>query len=210
MKTASDNNDMCIIPPQIKMEYKQLKIYIHAAREIPDMDYIFSANHRNKAQCDGFVKVEYMGSSVSSKVVKMVKSEIIWNQCLMIAVVYPVISTKLLFSLLDKDTGRDDIVGSFEINVNDILKGNYEKFSSINLYGPPVGCTGEYTDKMLKNPEIGSMWRGYIVLKIDGVSTDVPSLLAEDITDKAIKAKAIDSKRSINWKFDIQNIFLFG
>jgi hypothetical protein len=39
------------MPREIKLEYKQLKIYISAAKDIPDMDSILGERKKNMAKC---------------------------------------------------------------------------------------------------------------------------------------------------------------
>jgi hypothetical protein len=203
MKASDDPSSICVIPPQIKMEYKQVNIHVNIARNIPDMDYIYSARNKNKAGCDGYVKVEYMGTTLVSKTISMVNSQITWNQTLSIGVLFPVISQKLLLSVWDYDPGKDDLVGCFEIQVNDIFQGKYSNFTSINLYGPPVGTQGAYTNKMERNPEIGSTWRGNILLMIDSATTNNPVKGISDIVDKSILKRAAEVKAKFDWKFDI-------
>jgi hypothetical protein len=204
-KSTDDPSSMCIMPPQVKLEYKQLKIYVGSAKDIPDMDSIFGERKKNQAECDGFVKCEYMGTKLETKVVQMKNKLIVWNQVINLAVVYPVVSQKLLFSVWDRDDYQinDDVVGCFEVDVKDILNHKFSEFTAFNLYGPPINTKGPFKEKMIKNPEIGSCWRGNIMLKIDWNDTETPIKGVSDITDTGILYKAVDLKMKNDWRFDI-------
>lgn len=211
-KSTDDPNNMCIMPPQIKLEYKQLKIYISSAKEIPDMDSIFGQRKKNQAECDGYVKCEYMGTKIQTKVVPMKNKLIVWNQVINLAVVYPVISQKILLSVWDRDEIQykgDDIVGCFEINVKDVMLNKYSDFTFINLYGPPMESSGVFRDKMINNPEIGSCWRGGIMIKIDWCDTDTPQKSVKDIDDQVILKRAADLVFKNDWRFDINYYDLY-
>ena len=203
LSTKNDvDNSMCVIPPQIKLEYKQLSIYISVATNIPDMDSILNVS-KKKAECDGYVRVEYMGIKHETSVVKMKNRLIVWNEVILMGVVYPIISQKLLFSVWDKDRICDDIVGCFELKLSDILNGKYSDFKYINLYGPPLGYEDKIGKKMINNPEIGSLWRGGIMIMINSNDTDTPVKAVKPITDIDILRRCSNLNSIYDWRFDI-------
>ena len=57
----------CMVPAQIKMEYKQVSIHIFRGEELPDMDSIIHEKKVNR-QCDGYIEVQYMGIKRKTKV----------------------------------------------------------------------------------------------------------------------------------------------
>jgi hypothetical protein len=158
---SKDDNALCVIPPQVKMEYIQISINIFKAEHLPDMDVFIKENKVNK-ECNGFVVAKYMGVEVKSSVRDMKNDMIIWNECIELPVSVPVVSQRILLEFYDKDALKDDIIGSFEIDVNDVLNNRYSNFKYISIYGAPVNRDGKYTDKMNSNPEIGSLWKGRI------------------------------------------------
>ena len=61
------------------------------------------------------------------------KNEVIqWNELIEMPVPQPIISQKLNFIVKDKSK---NIVGSFQIAINDIISGKYENLTCVNIYG---------------------------------------------------------------------------
>jgi hypothetical protein len=224
LKCNSDSKDMCVVPPQIKMEYRQLKIYVIKARDLPNMDDYSVASvlglgkgqrSKSNGECDGYVKLDYMGQSVKSSTVQMKSREILWNECIQMAVSYPVISQRLVFSVWDYDmVGKDEIVGSFEVNVNDIIASKYNEFRYIHLYGAPMNVNNTFSKKMDENPEVGSLWRGRILVRMEAEKTDSPinSLKALNRTvekEKIIIKQSNEVRMDFHWKLDFYLYDLF-
>jgi hypothetical protein len=218
LKCNNDSKDMCVVPPQIKLEYRQLRIYVIKARDLPNMDdYSVSSvlglgkgkRSKSNGECDGYVKLEYMGQSVKSSIVQMKSRECLWNEVIQMAVNYPVISQRLVFSVWDYDmVGKDEIVGSFEVNVNDIINNKYSDFRYIQLYGPPMNVSNKFAKSMEENPEVGSLWRGKILIKMEAEKTDSPINSVKPITktvekEKQILKQANEVKMDFHWKLDL-------
>jgi hypothetical protein len=199
-KSTDDPSSMCMIPPQVKMEYIQVSIHIFKAEQLPDMDSIFSKD-KVERQCNGYVKAKYMGTKVKTKIRDMKSELIIWNETLDIPINYPVVSQKIVMSIWDKDPLRSDIIGSFELDVNEILDKKYENFRWIPIYGAP-DKSGLYTEKMNANPEIGSMWKGRILLKVDHKKTDNPKKTSRPILDDALLSQVGALGKKNKWNFD--------
>ena len=47
------------------------------------------------------------------------------------------------------------------------MSDKYKKWQFVHIYGAPLETKGKYTKKMNKNPEIGSLWKGKIYIKIE-------------------------------------------
>jgi len=163
----------CLIPTQIKMKYKQISFYFFRGEEFPDMDSVFSEKKVGR-RCDGYIEVKYMGIKRKTKVVSM-KNEIIeWNQIVDIPATQPAVSQKVCFVVKDEDVGADDIVGSFELKIDDIYNGHYDNFTYIDIYGSPINKRGGVYDQMNYNAEIGSRWNGRILMKCKVSDVDSP------------------------------------
>ncbi len=67
-----------VLPSQISTECKQVTLNIIRAEGIPDMDSLIE--RKVNKQCDGYIKVTYMGLKKTTKVVKMQKDILVWNQ----------------------------------------------------------------------------------------------------------------------------------
>ena len=163
----------CLIPTQIKMKYKQISFYFFRGEEFPDMDVVFSEKKVGR-RCDGYIEVKYMGIKRKTKVVEM-KNEICeWNQIVDIPATMPAVSQKICFVVYDEDPGSDDIVGSFELKIDDIYDGHYNDLTYIDIYGSPINKRGGVYDQMNYNAEIGSRWNGRILMKCKVTDVDSP------------------------------------
>ena len=163
----------CLIPTQIKMKYKQISFYFLRGEEFPDMDSVFSEKKVGR-RCDGYIEVKYMGIKRKTKVVEM-KNEIVeWNQIVDIPATMPAVSQKVCFVVYDEDVGKDDIVGSFELKIDDIYNGHYNDLTYIDIYGSPINKRGGVYDQMNYNAEIGSRWNGRILMKCTVTDVDSP------------------------------------
>ena len=84
------------------------------------------------------------------------------NHIIDIPATKPAVSQKIYFVVKDEDVGHDDIVGSFEIKVDDIYGGHYNDLKYIDIYGSPINKRGGIYDQRNYNVEIGSRWNGRI------------------------------------------------
>ena len=191
----------CLIPSEIKIDYKQLSIYLIKAEELPDMDYIVKKKAKNR-ECDPYVQVEYFGQKIKSKVTKNIKDVAIWNQIINIPIQMPLVNNKIVLLLKDHDTiGTNDNIGSYEMNINDIIgpKNKYSNYRYIDIYGASKNKKNKICDLMNTNAEIGSSWNGRILLKILYKDTDTPIINKENITDNKELTLANSTARKILW-----------
>ena len=170
----------CLIPTQIKMKYKQISFYFFKGEEFPDMDSVFSEKKVGR-RCDGYIEVKYMGIMRKTKVVEMRNEIVEWNQIVDIPATMPAVSQKICFVVKDEDVGQDDIVGSFELKVDDIYNGHYNNLTYIDIYGSPINKRGGVYDQMNYNAEIGSRWNGRILMMCKVTDVDSPIARVRDI-----------------------------
>ena len=189
----------CIIPIEIKMKYKQISFYFFRGEEFPDMDAVFSEKKTGR-RCDGYIEMKYMGIMRKTKVVEM-KNEIIkWNQIIDIPATYPCVSQKICMLVKDEDIGSgDDIVGSYEFNINDIYAGHYWNYQYINIYGSPLNKKGGIYDQMNYNAEIGSRWNGRILMRCDIKDVDSPIARVRNIEDNQLLSQIDQFYPQVNW-----------
>ena len=189
----------CIIPIEIKMKYKQISFYFFRGEEFPDMDAVFSEKKTGR-RCDGYIEMKYMGIMRKTKVVEM-KNEIIkWNQIIDIPATYPCVSQKICMVVKDEDIGSgDDIVGSYEFNINDIYAGHYEQYQYINIYGSPLNKKGGIYDQMNYNAEIGSRWNGRILMRCEIKDVDSPIARVRNIEDQQLINQIDNLYPQCNW-----------
>ena len=162
----------CMVPPQIKVSYKQLEISIYRGENFPDMEVLFGDERTKDKRCSAYVEVKYLGISKCTHIIKMEKDIIDWNEIIQIPVPQPTISQKVSFYVKDK---KNNIIGSFIINIDDIEKKKYEELSCINVYGTLKAADNSKAGmRMNQNPEICSRWKGRIYLKINIKDCEYP------------------------------------
>ena len=189
----------CLIPIEIKMKYKQISFYFFRGEEFPDMDAVFSEKKTGR-RCDGYIEMKYMGIMRKTKVVEMKNEVIVWNQIIDIPATYPCVSQKICMLVKDEDIGSgDDIVGSYEFNINDIYAGHYEQYQFINIYGSPLNKKGGIYDQMNYNAEIGSRWNGRILMRCEIKDVDSPIARVRNIEDEQLKSQISNLVPQCSW-----------
>ena len=207
LEPSEGGQEDCIMPNQIKMKYKQISFYFIRGVDFPDMDSYFTQYGKGGRSCQGYITMKYMGIERKTKVVNMKKIGdhyiVQWNQVIDIPATYPCVSQKICMTVYDEDIGsRDDIVGSYEFFVNDILDGKYDKFDYIHIYGSPLNKESKQADLMGYNPEIGSFWNGKVFMKCEVREIDSPVALVRNISDNKITKEAdyVTAQPKNNWE----------
>ena len=189
----------CIIPNEIKMKYKQISFYFFIGEEFPDMDAVFSEKKTGR-RCDGYIEMKYMGIMRKTKAQEMKNEKIKWDQIIDIPATYPCVSQKICMLVKDEDIAGDDIVGSYEFNINDIYAGLYNNYQYINIYGSPLNKKGGIYDQMNYNAEIGSRWNGRILMKCEVKDVDSPVANVRDIDKQSnVLKEAYQLAPQCNW-----------
>jgi len=205
LKSDPDSTD-CFVPSQIKFEYKQLSIYLIKAEELPDMDSIMKKKNKDR-QCDPFIEFHYFGIKVESKITTNINDVAIWNQVINLPVQVPIVSQKIVLLIKDYDEiGRNDNIGSYEINVNDVIGPNnkYKDYRYIDIYGSSKNKNDKINNLMNSNAEIGSSWNGRILMRIDCKNTDTPIMSAVDLQDANEMNLANSVTRKIMWTVHVK------
>jgi hypothetical protein len=73
-------------------------------------------------------------------------------------------SSRVVMKLYDEDKIKDEVVGSILFNLKECINEKNGTFFWKNLYGAPLGCSGENTDNMNSNPDYASTWKGRILM----------------------------------------------
>ena len=191
----------CFMPSQIKVEYKQLSIYLIKIEEVPDMESTFNMEKKNRP-CNPFVEFQYFGLNLKSKHVDNINDVAVWNQVINIPIQLPYVSQRIVLLVKDYDvTVNDDDIGSYEIDLKDVDKNKYQDFRYINIYGASRNKKNKINNLMNTNAEIGSSWNGRILLKIDYKNTDTPIANVTDIKGKDgdIIVQADNLQKNVTW-----------
>ena len=101
----------------------------------------------------------------------------------------------------DNDLTGYDNIGSYEININDIIGqiNKYGNYRYIDIYGASRNKKDKIHNLMNENAEIGSAWNGRILLRIDHKPTDTPIISKVDIKDENEFKLAESVKRTVMW-----------
>ena len=205
VELKSDPNSIkCFVPSQIKVEYRQLSIYLMKVEEVPDMESTFNLEKKDRP-ADPYVEFNYFGMKIRSKYVTNKNDVSIWNQLINIPIQIPYVSQKIVMLVRDHDlTLTDDNIGSYELNLNDVTGkvNKYKDFRYIDVYGSSRNKKDNICNLMNQNAEIGSSWNGRILLKIDYKTTDTPITSVVDLDEKKygdILREAHSLTRNVKW-----------
>ena len=195
------NNDSdCMIPPQIEIKYKQIAIYLFKGEDFPD---VADERKRNK-RCDAFVECKYFNIVKKTNVVSMEKDKVVWNQLIEMPISFPLVSEKIRFQVKSSYGKSEQLIGSFEIKIDDILEKKYEDIMCINIYGSINSDGKSANDNLMnENGEIGSRWKGRIFLKILYNDINSPICCVKNIDQKTINEVG-DIGRSNLWSFNVK------
>jgi len=67
-----------------------------------------------------------------------------------------------------------DIVGSTIFMKDKIMKHEYKRFYWMNLYGSNVNGSTTYAQLMNSQADLGSWWKGRVLMKVDCKETENP------------------------------------
>ena len=202
----------CIIPSQIHMTYKQISFYFIRGEDFPNMDSTktkLNLLNPKKKDCDGYIDVKYMGLVKHTKAVSMDPKDqyrINWNQIVDIPATEPAVSQKIMLVVKDDDgMGKFDVVGSIELQINDIFAGKYNEYQYLDIYGSPVNEKGGIYDLVNYNAEIGSKWNGRILMKCIVSDVGAPVAKVTDMDNDEVK-EALSHSRKYIWKIWVRII----
>lgn len=178
--TPQDNDGALIaVPPHIKPNYMQLSVGVLKGEEFPDMDSL--SEKKTNRSCQAFITMTYLGKTLKTQVHDMKDNLVIWNECLNLPFTYPCTSEKIIFKIYDEDLGSNDLIGAFEVNIIDIIANKYLNPVYFNVYGGPATTSGKFTDLMNENPEVGSNWKGRVLLTLKALDTTEPKMGVEKL-----------------------------
>ena len=160
-------------PSQIKVEYRQLSIYLIRGEELPYRECI--KEKKTNRKCNPYVEFKYFGLNLQCNPSRNEKDVATWNQIINIPIQFPIVSQKIVMLVKDKDDKKNNI-GSYEINLNDVFGqvNKYANYTYVDIYGSSRSKNTAIINLMNENAEIGSAWNGRILLKIEYKTTDTP------------------------------------
>ncbi len=222
-----------LMPPQLKqnMTFNQLALYFYGALNIPNMDGVgdlFSSDVTNLIQkdnkkCNAFIRVEYGEAIIETDVKDSNNNLVTWNQIIKIPIPEPRVSDKVFIKLYDKDLISNQLIGTFELNLEDVIppylnnlsikknndfKNKYENPTKINFYGsdPSKLSNDKFSDLMNDNSEIGMMYKGTVVMKALKIDSAKP-IKSTEYFIRSINEDIY--KKKISWNFHLRLYKLF-
>lgn len=108
----------------------------------------------------------------------------------------PIMSGRIVMRVMDKDLVKDEIVGSLLFNLKDCIGPLNGKYFWKNIYGAPLGKSGENTDAMNSSPEVASTWKGRILMHVSAEKTEKPLCKMQALSKKDLE----DAKPSFELK----------
>jgi len=108
-------------------------------------------------------------------------------------------SDRLVLKVFDEDKVSDEIVGSMNFSLKKMITESSSADGVLcwhNLYGSPLGCSGDNTNRMNEFPEIASTWKGRILMHIQAYDTKNPEMklapLDPEFKNKCMKEGAFN------------------
>ena len=193
-----NNDGDCMIPPQIELKYKQISIYIFKGESFPDI------NEKKDENFKIFLECKYFNVSRQTKMCQMEKGKVNWNQIIEIPISKPLLSETIKFQVKTNYSNKNYLIGSFEVDINDIEDKLYEELRCVNIYGS-MNTIGKSENDILmnENGEIGSRWKGRVYLKIIYNDKNSSISCVKDIDQKTIEETGNISRSNL-WSFDIK------
>lgn len=178
----TDKEDL-MIPPQIRLQTKQLILQFFIAGGLPKMDDHGTVDAYCVARFGG---VEGKTSWVTADAGTM---SVAWYEEILLPVMVPSVSSKLMVTVFDYDrlSTEDDMVGSFNFDWDKVLNREFEQFFWVNIYGGPENINNEQAKLMNSVTELASNWRGRVLMRIFLKDDPRASLKTQKIADPTLK-----------------------
>ena len=110
----------------------------------------------NKGSADPFVEVDIGGLKIKSKTVDSSLNPV-WNQALLIPVIYPCVIDTMVISLMDYDAiGKNEYIGSLLVKMSDVFSNKLALPFWAEIYGSHENATNK-EEKRKQNiyPQLG-------------------------------------------------------
>jgi len=91
-------------------------------------------------------------------------------------------TSRIVFKIYDDNILSDEIVGSIILDLKDIMDEDHKNGFHFwkNIYGAPLKVSGSNADAMNENPELGSRFKGRILMQTIAKKVEKPKFLVED------------------------------
>ena len=194
----TDKEDL-MIPPQIRLQTKQLVLQFLKATGLPKMDDYGTVDAYCIARFGG---VEAKTSWITADEANMSVS---WFEEVLLPVVIPSVSSKLMVTVFDYDrlSKEDDMVGSFSFDWGKVLRNEYKDYFWVNIYGGPENVNNEQSKLMNSVTELASNWRGRALMRIFVEDNPRAVLKTQKIQDQNV-INTVKSKYETGTRYEIR------
>ena len=98
-------------------------------------------------------------------------------------------TSRIVFKVWDEDLCIDELLGSIILDLKEIIDPKKKDgfFFWKNIYGAPLKCDNKTADLMNDNPEIGSLFKGRILMQCFAHKCPNPKFLVQDCAKELIK-----------------------
>lgn len=138
-----------------------------------------------KGSIDAYLTCTYMNNKLSTDTITAKEGENVnWNCEFLLPCQLPIMSSRVVMKVMDKDMVKDEIVGSLLFNLKDCIDKLNGKYFWKNVYGAPLDRSGANTDLMNSNPECASTWKGRILMQVTAEKTEKPVCLKKPLEEE--------------------------
>ena len=114
---------------------------------------------------DAFVSATFGATTTKTTVIEETRNPV-FNQLLSIPASLPNMNKRVKLQVFDYDlTSASDLIGTLYLDFKELQRALYEEPQWMNIYGPNVGVENDFAEKMLAHGELGSHYRGRLLLK---------------------------------------------
>lgn len=176
---GAGSDDSIMMPPSIRPEFYQIRFKFFRAEKLPAMDRSLVG----RGSIDAYVACNYLNNKLKTDVITAKEGDPVnWDCEFLLPCQLPIMSSRVVMKIMDKDMVNDEIVGSLLFNLKDCIDKLNGKFFWKNVYGAPLGRSGANTDLMNSNPEGASTWKGRILMQVTAEKTEKPVCIKKALT----------------------------
>lgn len=195
--------DSLAIPPNIKLNQKQIVINVYKGARLVKMDDIGGG-------ADPYVKFDLGGLKIKTDYQKSTLKPV-FNRVLLIPTIYPTIVNSLKMGFKDYDLiGKNEYFGSFDFRLEDIKNGFYKDPKWAYFYGAYEDTVDKDIRKAMNQySDMASRFKGALLLSIFMEERDETSFTTHEMTkavvDQSLNLRKIEFKAVLDLEF-VQNL----
>ena len=103
----------------------------------------------------------------------------------------PLMTSRVVFTVWDEDAVSDEKLGSVYFDIKELMNEKNERYFWKNIYGAPLGVSGKVSRLMNDNPELGSLFKGRVLMQCVTTQTEKPKFLMRDIDGAEMDAMRV-------------------